>query len=130
MTKVIGEWYKANPPEEIPRWMGARPWMIDRPLLLTAICKANAVADSDETYITDDAHLARVGGIEQGDIAYVQPYNVEQHRPCFVEEQVDAHLLTPTDPPTNLVEPDGQPKVGAAWVGGMYETVNATGGPA
>lgn len=118
MTKVIGQWYTVQVPSE--RWMSARPWMVDRPLLLTAICKAGAADDSDEQYITDDAHLAREGGIGPGDIAYVQPYNLEQHRPCFVEEQVDANLLVPTDPPADLVESDGQLKVGQAWVGGIH----------
>lgn len=118
MTKVIGQWYTVQVPSE--RWMSARPWMVDRPLLLTAICKAGAAVGSDEQYITDDVHLAREGGIEPGDFAYVQPYNLEQHRPCFVEEQVDANLLVPTDPPANLVEPEGQPKAAHAWLGGIH----------
>lgn len=118
--KVIGQWYTAQGPSD--EWMSARPWMVDRPLLLTAICKAGAADDSDEQYITDDAHLAREGGIEPGDIAYVQPYNLEQHRPCFVEEHVDADLLKLTDPPPDLVEPDGQRKVGQTWLGAIHTT--------
>lgn len=105
---IIGQWYKANVTE--PRWM------IGRKFLLVAICKTEAPPDSDEKYITDDIHLAKVGGPEPGDLACVQAYHKKLKRPSYVEDQIYYECLEPTDAP-ELVEPDGLVKVGHAWTG-------------
>jgi len=108
-TKTIGRWYTYT--AETPTWM------TDRPVLLVAVGKALAEEETEGQHITDDVVLAKHGGMETGDHAFVQAYLYDNRRPTYIEDQVLAADLRPTDPPADLIEPDDQLKVGNAWIG-------------
>jgi len=111
--KTIGTWYT---------YTAAKPtWMTDRLMLLVAVGKAHADDDTEGKYITDDVILAKHGGMETGDSAYVQAYLPDCQRPTYIEDEISAANLTPSEPPTDLIEPDDQLKVGHAWIGMVEE---------
>ena len=59
-------------------------------LLITAVLKAGVDVESDDAYVTDDDHLARVGGVTADDRIEVKPWLEREGRWSFVSSDPKA----------------------------------------
>lgn len=70
---------------KITKYVGEeRQDLLGYKLLITAVIKAGADPDHDDAYITDEEHLARVGGVSAEDRVEVKPWMERDGRWSFV----------------------------------------------
>ena len=83
----IGAWFL---------FVGENPaYLKDQPVLLCGVRKAWANEDSDEADIRHDVNLAKVGGMEVGDRAFIKMWLQAKQRPSWIEDECAASDLQP-----------------------------------